>query len=276
MKRGANFLALVLAALATPVCAQDAKSDPGFPAPVPQKGSDVAVAGAAPKEENDGTDPTRLTSSADVALEHLDLRGGCGSQTMAFAFTTPIGANSNIRIRIPTVTKDLLGNDGLGFGDISVKLTRVLKVTRQYGLVAGGELVFDTADRPELGSGKTVFKANIVYARFLKGGAIFAPALVHSVSVTGKDIRADINSTTLDLYFVPRLKNKDLFMTLDPAIVHDWESDKTYGSLAVTFGRKLGKMLGGNGQLFVKPSILFGADRSANWGAQIGFKLLNF
>lgn len=263
MKIKFAVLATVLAAIATPVCAQNADAD-------------TAAEPTEPKTENDGTDPTQLSSSADVTLEHLDLRGGFGSQTLAFGFTTPIAAGTSLRFRAPLVANDVLGNNSLGLGDVSVKLTRVLKVTRQYGIVVGGELAFDTADRLELGSGKTVFKANFVYAKFLKGGSIFAPALVHSISVAGKDSRADVNSTTLDLYYVPRLKNKKLFMTVDPAIIHDWENDKTYGSVAVTFGQKLGKMFGGNGQVFVKPSVLIGSDRGANWGVQVGFKVLNF
>ena len=38
----------------------------------------------------------------------------------------------------------------------------------------------------------------------------------------------------------------------------------------------LGKTFGGNGQIFVKPSVLIGSDRGANWGVQAGFKVLNF
>lgn len=262
MKMKLTGIALLLAALPAAAFAQEAQGAPD--------------AAAEPKKENDGTDPTQLASSADVTLEHLDLRGGFGSQTLAFGFTTPVGVGNSLRFRAPLVANDVLGDGSLGLGDVSVKITRVLKVTRQYGIVVGGELAFDTADRLELGSGKTVFKANFVYAKFLKGGAIFAPALVHSISVAGKDSRADVNSTTLDLYYVPRLKNQKLFMTVDPAIIHDWENDKTYGSVAVTFGQKLGKMFGGNGQVFVKPSVLIGPDRGANWGMSVGFKVLNF
>jgi hypothetical protein len=262
MKMKLAVLATLVVAMAAPVRAQVADAE--------------SATAAEPKKENDGTDPTQLSSSADVTLEHLDLRGGFGSQTLAFGFTTPITAGTSLRFRAPLVANDVFGNDSLGLGDVSIKLTRVLKVTRQYGIVVGGELAFDTAERLELGSGKTVFKANFVYAKFLKGGSIFAPALVHSISVAGKYSRADVNSTTIDFYYVPRLKNKKLFMTVDPAIIHDWENDKTYGSVAVTFGQKLGKMFGGNGQIFVKPSVLIGSDRGANWGAQAGFKVLNF
>lgn len=260
-----HFLTAVsLIGLAAPALAQNS------PGPAP--------AASAPKPENDGTDPTQLTTSADVSFEHLDLRNGFGSQTLAFGFTFPVGKSkqTSLKIRAPFVANDVAGNDSLGFGDASIKLTRVLSVNRKRGIVVGGELVFDTAARPELGGGKTVVKGSFIYANFLKGGAIFAPAIVQSVSIGGQDSRGDVNTTALDFYFVPRLKNRNLFMTVDPAVSYDWENNKVFGSFAVTFGQKLGNMFGGNGQIFIKPSIFIGADRGANWGAQAGFKLLNF
>lgn len=223
-------------------------------------------------------DPTQFITTAETTLEFLDLRSGFDARTWVFALALPVSEakRTNIRFRVPLEANDVLDDDGLGLGDVSIKANHVLRITPRYGLVAAGELVFDTADRAELGTGKTVFKGTFIYARFLKNGAIFAPAVVHSTSIAGKDRRADVNSTTIDFYYVPVLKNRRQFATIDPAITCNWETRKLYGALAVTFGQGVGRMLGGTGQLFVKPSILFGANRPANWGAQIGFKVINF
>jgi hypothetical protein len=233
---------------------------------------------SAPKKENNGTDPTQFTTTAETTFEHFDLRNGFNAETWVFAANLPIGADkrTNIRVRVPIEANDVLGNGSLGLGDVSIKANHVLKITPKYGLVVAGEMAFDTADRLELGTGKTVFKGTFIYAKFLKNGAIFAPAVVHSTSIAGKDSRADINSTTLDFYYVPHFKNPKLFMTIDPALTYDWEGKKAYGALAITFGRSVGKVMGGTGQISVKPSILVGSNRPANWGAQIGFKVLNF
>ena len=65
-------------------------------------------------------------------------------------------------------------------------------------------------------------------------------------------------------------------MTFDPAVVHDWENDKTFGSLQVTFGMSTGQAFGGDSQVFIKPGIQIGKDRPVDWSVQIGYKVLNF
>jgi hypothetical protein len=86
--------------------------------------------------------------------------------------------------------------------------------------------------------------------------------------------RADLNLSTLDFYFVPRLANRKLFMTVDPAINMDWETGRDFGALAVTMGYKLGPMLGGRGQISMKPSIGIGANAPQDWGMLVSFQLL--
>lgn len=155
-------------------------------------------------------------------------------------------------------------------GDISIKYTNVLERNPEYGVVVSAELFLDMAARREPGSGKNVLKLTGIYARFLDGGNIFAPALVHSVAVWGDSSRSNVNVTTADFYYVPRLTNPKLYMTLDPNVSYDWESERTYGGLAVTLGYRLGPMLGGRGQVFIKLQGLAGADRPVNWGIAAG------
>lgn len=265
MKMIFALLAPTLVSIASPAIAQEAGGEAAAPAPTPTK-------------VNDGTDPTQLTTQADVAIEHLDLRNGFRSETLTLGLIIPVGETkrTSIRVKAPFVATDVLGDSSMGLGDVSVKLTRVLEVTSEYGIVLAGEVAFDTADRLELGTGKTIFKPSFVYAKFLKGGHIFAPSLVHNISVAGSDLRSDVSLTTIDFYIVPRLKNPKMFMTIDPAFNYDWVNNGTFGSLSVTLGRSVGKMFGGVGQLTLKPTVLVGADRGANWGMQLGFKVVNF
>jgi hypothetical protein len=136
--------------------------------------------------------------------------------------------------------------------------------------------VFDTARRQELGNGKTVFKGSFVYAMFLQGGDIFAPAFVQSNSLGGDSNRAKVNSTAFDFYYVPKLADPKTFVTVDPALSFDWESKKQFASLAVTVGRAIGPAFGGNGQVFIKPVVFGGGERSANWGLEVGYKVIGF
>lgn len=230
------------------------------------------------KAGNDGTDPTRLISTASVALEHLDLRGGFWNDTINSDLTLPFSAGdrASLRIRAPLVATNIGTSRAFGLGDIGFRLTRVLGVTKTHGWVGQGELILDTAARPELGTGQNVGKATLIYARFLKGGHIFAPALVHSQSIWGDDARPKVSFTTVDFYYVPRLANPKLYMTLDPSLNYNWQRDVGFGALAVTMGYRLGPALGGAMQVFVKPSAAVGTDRSFNWGLQAGVQLLGF
>jgi hypothetical protein len=241
--------------------------------------SSSAVPAARPpqEKENDGTDPTRPVRTASMLYEHIDLRGQFNSEIVTLNYSQPIGSGrSAVKVEVPFSSVDVLGNKSMDIGDVSFKFTNIPVVTRKYGIVIGLEMVLNTAARPELGSGKNVLKPSFIYAKFLKNGSIIAPSLVHNVSLWGDKGRPSVNLTTFDLYFVPRLKNPRMYMTIDPAMNIDWENKKEYPALAVTLGYKLGNMFGGKGQVFIKPSTTFFSDRPVDWGVKAGFQVLNF
>jgi len=137
-------------------------------------------------------------------------------------------------------------------------------------------MVFDTASRDELGTGKNIFKGTLIKAWFLSDGSIFAPAVVHSESLWGDSLRKDVRATTLDLYYVPKLSDPRNLVTVDPSINRDWKSEKSFVGLAVTFGRVLGPALGGTGIVSLKPSVFAGDGRPGSWGVELGYKVLGF
>jgi hypothetical protein len=161
----------------------------------------------------------------------------------------------------------------LGFGDASLKLTKILERNRRFGIVGSLEVVAPTGN-DRIGGGKWLAKPNLVFAIFMKGGHIFAPAVLHTTSFGGDAGLPPVNLTTLDFYFVPRLSNKKLFLTVDPALNFNWETSRDFAALAVTLGYKLGPMLGGRGQISVKPSIGIGRDAPFDYGMQLAFQLL--
>lgn len=243
-------------------------------------GAMVPLTAAAQEQEaapNNGTDPTRLTTTAVVAYEYNDLIGGMGRHAPRLDLTLPFGEKQDysLRLRVPVVSNDVAGDDGFGLGDVSVTGTHVFGLTRKRGLVAQAEMIFDTASRDELGAGKHVFKGTFIYARFLPKG-IFAPALVHSVDVGGSSQRPDVSITTIDLYYVPKLADPRNFVTLDPALNFDWERGAQFGSVAITAGRAIGKAFGGVAQVYVKPTVMFGHERPGDWSLELGFKVLGF
>ena len=225
-----------------------------------------------------GTDPTRLSRVAEAKYEYLDLERGVSSGTLRLTWTQPLGEKRDWALiaRVPVSSVDAGGEDSYDLGDASLKLSHVFGLTPRQGWVAQGEIVLDTAARPELGSGRNVFKGTLIYARFLPGGSIFAPAWVQSRSLGSGSRRAAVNATTLDFYYVPRMADPRNLVTLDPALNFDWENDARYFSLSVTAGRVLGPAFGGNAIVFAKPSLFAGGDRPGAWGIELGFKVIGF
>lgn len=245
--------------------------------------SSGAQAQEADQPVDNGTNPARFNTTAIVSYETADLDHGINIDTFELAYIQPFTADKdyNIRFKLPFAridgTNGLL-SDNFDIGDFQVKIGHVAKkdMKKLTALVIGAEMSFDTAARPELGTGQNVLKLNATYAKGLSNKAIFAPAIVHSISLWGDDARADINNTVFDFYYVPKLSNPKNLITIDPAITLDWETDAQYASLATTFGRMLGPVFGGNSVLYVKPSVLMGNERPANWSVEIGYKLIGF
>lgn len=227
---------------------------------------------------DNGTDPSRLSTGAEAKYEYLDLQNGFSSGTLRLSFTQPFGENQHysFRLRAPISAVDVFGNNNHDLGDVSMQVAHVFGLTKAHAFVWQAEMVFDTASRPELGTGQNVLKGTLIYAKFLKGGAIFAPAIVQSNSLWGQDSRADVNSTTLDFYYVPKLKDPRNLITFDPSLNFDWENDKKFAGLAVTFGRVIGPALGGNAIVSIKPSMFAGSDRPGAWGVELGYKIIGF
>lgn len=229
------------------------------------------------KEVDNGTDPTKVSSAVQVKFEHLDLKGGFSSDNLRVWYTIPLGEKKNysLMLKLPVAKVDVLGNNNYALGDASVQLGHVFGLTREGGYVVQGELIFYTAKRAELGTGKNVFKGTFIAARFLEHG-IFAPALVQSNSFSGDDNRGKVNATTIDFYYVPKMADPRNLVTFDPSLNFDWENNKKFFGLAVTLGRVIGPAFGGNQIVLVKPSLFAGGDRPGKWGIELTYKLIGF
>jgi len=228
------------------------------------------------EEVNNGTNPTVLATSALVQYKHNDLRNGISTGLFEASYSQPIGEKKNMSLTLNLPYASGVRDNSYDLGDVSVKFTHVLNVDKSGGSAYTAEFVANTAGRAELGAGHTWLKASGFYAFFLPGGSIVAPSLVQQVSLESHGDRARINNTTFDFYYVPRLANPKYYLTYDPALVHDWENKKSYGSLTVTFGRMLGKAFGGDSQIYIKPQALAGKDRPIDWTLQVGYKVIGF
>ncbi len=235
------------------------------------------VSSSVAEEVNNGTNPTLLATTMGIQYQYTNLGDGLYAGLYEAFYTRPFGEKGNmswtttLRFASGPIDQDI------GLGDFSAKFTHVPIVTPEYGAAYTVELFLDTADRPELGSGQTNVKMSAFYAKFLEDGSIFAPAVVHQFGLGDEDFgRSYLNQTTIDFYYVPKLPDPKYYVTLDPALIRDWENEKNFASLQVTMGMLTGKLFGGESQIFVKPGVLVGGGQSAAWSVQAGFKVIGF
>ncbi|WP_170528047.1 hypothetical protein [Ruegeria arenilitoris] len=238
-------------------------------------------------EINNGTNPTLLTTQFGLQYQFNQINSDLNTGLFEAFYTQPFGEGGKRAFRITVPGSDspfnanpiFGGKPGVEFtlGDISVTYIDVFYLTEKNGAAFTFELFLDTAETEAAGYGQFAGETSAFYAWFLNNGAIFAPAWVQTFGLEGgNDQGQNVNTTTIDFYYVPKLKNPRFYLTFDPAIIHDWETDATFGSLQVTAGMLTGKAFGGDGQVFIKPGILFGGDRPAEWSVQVGYKVLNF
>lgn len=226
------------------------------------------------QEADNGTDPTKLRRMLWGSYEFMDVGQEISRRTAKLMFENPITDKTSLRVTVPVVGFNTPGpNAHAALGDIALRATHLLSVTRERGIVLQGEVFADSAARRELGNGTTVLKGTVIYAKFLEGGQIFAPAFSHAQSINGDN---QMRETTADFYFVPRLKNPAWYMTIDPAVIQNWEEDRTYASIAVTTGRAVGQIAGGLAQVYLKPNVFIGGERPADWSIEAGFRVIGF
>lgn len=228
------------------------------------------------REINNGTNPTLLTTQAGIQYQSNRLTSGDTIGLFEAFYVQPFGAGDKaLRFTVPFADSPF--DNTMALSDISLTYIDVFYLTEKNGAAFTAELFLDTAARDDLGYGQYAMEVTGFYAWFLDNGAIFAPAWVQTFGLEGgNDAGGDLNITTVDFYYVPKLANPNFYLTFDPAVIRDWENDITFGSLQITAGMLTGRMFGGDSQIFVKPGVQFGGDRVADWSVQVGFKVLNF
>ncbi|WP_380057610.1 hypothetical protein ACFE33_04735 [Falsihalocynthiibacter sp. SS001] len=236
---------------------------------------------------NNGTNPTLLTTQFGMQYQYNEINSSLNTGLFEAFYTQPFGSTGRRAFRVTVPGSDSPfnanpiygGTPGVEFtlGDISMTYIDVFHLSEESGAAFTFELFMDTAQTDAAGYGQLAGETSLFHAWFLDNGSIFAPAWVQTFGLEGGNAQGvNVNTTTVDFYYVPKLKDPRYYMTFDPAIIHDWETDDTFGSLQVTLGMMTGKAFGGDGQFFIKPGLLFGGDRPAEWSLQAGYKVLNF
>jgi hypothetical protein len=229
---------------------------PGFllmlclPLPVPAQ----TQPGAPSAAETLLSKPTDFRTRAELRNEYQNLEGEGYRNIIAPRFEYAVSPSVALRLDTPYVIYDpgAGGERVSGQGDLIAR--GVWRASQREGLavIVGTEVIFDTADDPRLGFGKTVVAPLMYAAKDLpQYDSVFFPNIQHYFSVAGDDTRADVNFTTLKPNLLTRWPNK-IYTFLEPQFTIDWERDAKTG---LTVELEIGKILSRNIAAWARPGI---------------------
>lgn len=101
-----------------------------------------ALAHAKDEAVNDGTDPTRLTTSLLIQYKHTDLRTADATGLFEASFTRPLDEAKRMSLGLTVPYASGVMESDYSLGDVSVKFTHVVDLNRERGLVYTAEVFF--------------------------------------------------------------------------------------------------------------------------------------
>jgi hypothetical protein len=228
--------------------------------------------------DTSGTDPTLFLPQLRLVNEYVDLRNGRYSDIASLSYVHPFAdGRMNVRTKLPFVSSDVGGSSQFNLGDISARYNWLATINQDYGLLLGAELVADSAQEDVLGRGQWSIQPLVTYAMFLGKNAIFAPTYQHNKSFAEQSSRTEINESVVDLYLVFTSTDKERWVTIDPAIVLDWENNQSVPiSIETQVGSKIATIHGAALNIYVAPGVGVGSDRPYDYNLEAGFTLIGF
>jgi hypothetical protein len=180
----------------------------------------------------------------------------------------------SFRIEAPVVFTESASNDTeSGLGDLLFRGSYRISSGPGYAIVAGSELILDTATKEALGTGKNVI-APLIFASIdlPRYNSVVFPFLQHYVTLGGGDSRPDVHYTSIKSAFLTRWPNL-VYTIVEPQIVIDHERADKIGS---TLEGEIGRFVNRDTAVWIRPGVgLFGDNlpQVYDWKLEIGVRL---
>jgi hypothetical protein len=219
-------------------------------------------------------DPTDFKSRIELRNEYQSLQEG-GSRNLLvprfeYAFTSSLAA----RIDVPYVTVDPDrpgASRESGLGDISVRAQWRALRTASFALVVAPEFSLDTADKPELGTGRYLFQPLAYAAVDLPEYNSVVFPYIQQFWTFGGSTDVEINTTLLRTGFLTRWPQRT-YSFVEASLYVDWERDGRTGfTLEAEVGRFVAKSLG----VYLRPGVGLWGDNLPpvyNWNLEVGLR----
>jgi hypothetical protein len=215
------------------------------------------------------------TSRFEIGDEYLDLQGGGTVHMIVPRVDVLANPDLSFRIETPMVfTRAGTPNNDTesGLGDILFRGSYRVARGAGYAIVAGGELILNTATSDDLGTGKNVIAplifASINVPRF---HSVVFPFLQYYFTLGGDDARQDVNYTSIKSAFLTRWPHL-VYTIVEPQLIVDHErADK----IGMTLDGEIGHFLNRDTAIWVRTGVGLvgeGLPQVYDWKLEVGVR----
>jgi hypothetical protein len=201
------------------------------------------------------------TTRVEIRDEIQDLQGGGAVYMIVPRVDFSVSPDFSFRFETPIASADSGPPNNAsvsGIGDLLFRGSYRVAHGPGYAIVAGSELILNTATKDALGMGKNVI-APLVFASIdlPQYNSVVFPFLQHYVTLGGDDARRDVHYTSIKSPFLTRWPNL-IYTIVEPQVIVDHERADKVG---LTLEGEIGRFLNRDTAIWVRPGIgLFGDD----------------
>lgn len=215
------------------------------------------------------------STRVEIRDEHRNLQDGSTLYLIVPRLDFALNPDLSLRVEAPVGFSDpgLPASDReSGLGDLLFRGSYRVAHGAGYAIVAGSEVIFNSASKDSLGMGKDVI-APLVYASIdvPQCKSVLFPFLQHYVTIGGDDARTDVHYSSLKAPFLTRWSNL-VYTILEPQVVVDHSRADKVG---MTFEGEIGRFVNRDLAFWGRPGVgLFGDNlpQVYNWKLEIGVR----
>jgi hypothetical protein len=215
------------------------------------------------------------TSRFEIRDEFEDLQGGGTVYMIVPRLDYSVNPDLSFRIETPIVSADPgTPNNATesGMGDLLFRGSYRVARGAGYAIVAGSELILNTATKDTLGTGKNVIAPLVFVSIDLpQYDSVVFPFLEHYVTLGGDDARPDVDYTSIKSAFLTRWPNLT-YTIVEPQVIVDHERADKVG---MTLEGEVGRFLNRDTAFWVRTGLgLFGNNlpQVYDWKCEIGVR----
>lgn len=220
-------------------------------------------------------DPTDFRTRFETRNEYQSLQEGGFRNLLMPRLDYAFSKTFRMRIEAPFTSVSATGDPAkAGFGDLTIGgAFRALR-GEGYALVAGSEVILNTATDRLLGTGKNQI-APFAFASFdvPKLNSTFFPGIQHYQSVSGDADRRAVSFTQLRFFILTRWPNR-FYTGIENQITIDHERN---GRVGYTIETEVGRFMDKHIALWARPGVGLlgdGLPQVYNWNMEVGFRYL--